>query len=340
MNILRRSLGVFVMVAGIIGLLLSLTGLIGVGIARSVLTTTINSTIDTLISSIDTSQRTLDISYDALEATTDSINTLSAMLDSTAVTIEDTQPVIDQVSNLMAKELPDTIATATKSLDAAEQAAQSLESAIKSFETFQMLLGSNPLSSGLIPAPSEPYNPETSLANSLSGLSDSMQDLPDEFKEMAVSLEKTDENLVLVTDNMELMSQNVLLISDSLGQYQTMIEESKTSTEALEGLLTNFNNNLPRIMNITTVLLVLFFLWLLAAQVVIISQGYELFHGTAANMASESVVNETENNKISPTKNEQKNENLAIMTMTEEIMKFTLDTKLGTLLDCIIQKVN
>lgn len=304
MKNLRRILGIFVMIAGIIGLSLSLTGFISLAIARPVLMNRINVTMDTLISSVNTSQRTLDITYDALGATTDSITTLSAMLDSTAVTIEDTQPVINQVTDLMGKELPDTIGTATDSLDAAKEAAQSLESAIKSFETFQMIIGSNPLFSSLIPAPTDPYNPEKSLANSLSDLSDSMQDLPNEFLEMSVNLEKTDENLVLVTDNMDLMSQNVLLISDSLGQYQTMIEESKTSTEALEGLLTNFNNNLPRIMNITTVVLVLFFLWLLAAQVVIFSQGYELFHGTAENMASdlseENVDPEVNEENISP----------------------------------------
>jgi uncharacterized phage infection (PIP) family protein YhgE len=138
-----------------------------------------------------------------------------------------------------------------------------------------------------MPAPTDPYNPETSLANSLSGLSDSMQDLPDEFKQMSVNLEKTDENLVLVKDNMKLMAQNVSLISDNLGQYQTVIKESTTSTENLEGLLSNFRNNMPRIMNIATIILVLFFLWLLAAQAVIFSQGYELFHGTAGSMASD-----------------------------------------------------
>jgi hypothetical protein len=40
------------------------------------------------------------------------------------------------------------------------------------------------------------------------------------------------------------------------------------------------------ILNIVTIVLVLFLLWLLATQVVIFSQGYELYHGTASNMAA------------------------------------------------------
>lgn len=286
MQILRRLLGIFVMIAGIIGLLLSLTGLVGVVIAKPIITNTMNTTIDTLVSSVDTSQKTLEITFDALGATIDSIDSLSAMLDSTAITVRDTQPVITHVNDLMSKKLPETIGTATDSLDAAEKAAQSLESAIKSFEALQMVLGTSPLLRTIVPPASEPYNPEKSLADSLSDLSASIQDLPDTFIEMSSDLEKAEGNLNSVTDSMKLMSLNVSLISSSLSQYQIMIKESQSSTENLYAMLSNFRDDLPRITNITTTVLILFFLWLLAAQVVIFSQGFELFHGTAISMAS------------------------------------------------------
>ena len=67
---------------------------------------------------------------------------------------------------------------------------------------------------------------------------------------------------------------------------QTMIEESKSSTNDLNDLLISFRTNLPGIINTTTIVLILFFLWLLATQVVILSQGYELYHGTATKFAS------------------------------------------------------
>jgi len=81
------------------------------------------------------------------------------------------------------------------------------------------------------------------------------------------------------------MSGNVTSISTSLGQYQTMIGQSKESMDSIKDLLTGIQTNLDTILTATTIVLLLFFLWLLAAQVVIFSQGYELFHGTAGRMA-------------------------------------------------------
>jgi hypothetical protein len=296
------------MIAGVIGLILSLTGLAGTIIAKPILATTMNITLDTLANSIETSQRTLDITDDALSATINSIDALSEMLDATALTVEDTQPVINKLNIVMANELPETINTATVSLTAAEGAAGSLESAIKSFEVLQTILGSTPFLSAVLPPAGEPYNPEKSLAESLGDLSKSMEDMPETFIGIAADLDKADENLVMVKDSMILMSVNVSLISDSLTQYKSMISQSKTSTDNLKSILTGFQSNLPNILNITSIVLILFFLWLMAMQVVIFSQGWELYQGTADGMASNQSISAKMMGNSESTANENKNE--------------------------------
>ena len=59
-----------------------------------------------------------------------------------------------------------------------------------------------------------------------------------------------------------------------------MIAQSQSSMDDLESMVTNVQENLDSILNWTAILLSLFFLWLLAAQVVIFSQGWELYQGT------------------------------------------------------------
>ena len=112
MNILRRFLGVFVMIAGIIGLLLSLAGLVGIWMAKPVITSSLDTIIATLSSTVDTSKDTLAITYDALGATIDSVDGLSEMLVTTAATVEDTQPVLTEVNLLMGVTLPETLQAA------------------------------------------------------------------------------------------------------------------------------------------------------------------------------------------------------------------------------------
>lgn len=284
MTLVRRLLGIFVMLAGIIGLLLSLAGLVGLWIIKPTLTSSIHTTINTLATSADTSQKAMDITSDALGATIDSVDALSEMLGATALTVNDTQPVITQFTFVLSDTLPTTFEAATDSLQAAQAAAYSLEGAIQSFETFRSIMSAIPLIGSMVPKATMPYNPDKPLAESLGELTTSIQDMPDTFVEISANMDKADDNLELVKSNLETMSTSVALISTSLSQYQKMIGESQASMENLVSMLTNVADNLDQILNIASIVLGLFFFWLLAAQIVIFSQGWELYHGTAGRV--------------------------------------------------------
>lgn len=286
MSFLRRILGIFVMIAGIVGLLLSLGGLTGVWMAKPVLLASADSTLKTLSASIDASKDTMQITEEALGATVNSIDALSTMLSVTAVTVSDTQPMFTQVNVLMGETLPETFEAAISSLEAAGQAATSLESAIKSFEVFQVVLASAPLIGSLVPTNTPPYNPEKPLADSLMELSASLEDMPATFLEMSTSMDKADDNLVEIKTNLETMSVNVTAISSSLGEYQRMVGSSRDEMDNLKATLSGIQGSLAQGLDIAAYALTLFFLWLLAAQIVIFSQGIELFRGTATSMAA------------------------------------------------------
>ncbi|HNS64627.1 MAG TPA: hypothetical protein PKN11_09375, partial [Anaerolineaceae bacterium] len=106
MSFVRRTLGVFVMIAGVIGLVLSLAGLVGMFALRPAISRSLDSTLTMLISTVDTSQDVMTITYDALGATIESVDALSVMLDTTATTVADTQPVVSQVNELVGEALP------------------------------------------------------------------------------------------------------------------------------------------------------------------------------------------------------------------------------------------
>ncbi len=287
MEILRRMLGVFLMIAGVIGLLLSLTGLIGLWVLRPRLVNSLNSTITTLVSSIDTSQKVMEITGQALQATVESVDGLSSLLATTAVSVEDTQPVIIQLNEVMGKQLPSTLKAATDALDAAQGAATSLESVITSLDTFRGVMSSLPLLSAYVPSSSQSYHPQKPLADSLGELSQSLKEMPDTFSEMAANIDKADDNLTAIQNNLETMSKSTAQISDSLSEYQSIVVQSQTSMGNLKILLSNVQTNLNAITTWGAIGLGLFFLWLLATQAVIFSQGWEIFHGTAGRMESD-----------------------------------------------------
>ena len=75
-------------------------------------------------------------------------------------------------------------------------------------------------------------------------------------------------------------------ISTSLSEYQDMISQSQSSMEGLISMLAIVQKNLPGILNGAVLVFSAFFLWLLAAQVVILTQGLELYRGTADRLES------------------------------------------------------
>lgn len=284
MNILRRFLGVLVMIAGVLGLILSLTGLIGVWLVKPTMSAYIDSTITTLNSSINTSQQAMEITQQALVATVDSVDALSVMLSATAASVEDTLPLIDQLNTFLADNLPTTMESASTSLRAAQQGAQVLDSAIQSLENFRSVLSGTPLLRAFLDQPETEYDPETSLGDSLGTLASDLDALPEMFSDMATNLDTADENLITIKSSLVTMAESVDLISESLSEYEAMVTETQSSMENLKSILGDIQNNLSNILNGVAIVLSLVFLWLLAAQVVILSQGWELFQGTATHM--------------------------------------------------------
>lgn len=285
MSVLRRILGVLVMLAGVLGLLLSAAGLAGVWIVKPTLETYVASTIDTLNSTIVTSKSVVDTTSTALGATVDSVDALSAMLGTTGDTLEDTKPVLEKFDAIMTTTLPATLKATTDSLYTAQEAAGILESTIVQLDAFRFLLAGTPMIGDLLPPAGEPYSPDVPLAASLGELATNIEGLPDTFQAISTDLSTTDEKLASVQDNLYTMSDSVALISSSLSEYERMVVQSKGSMDNLAGILTSVQTNLPNILNIGAIVLTLLFSWLLAAQVVILSQGWELFQGTADSMA-------------------------------------------------------
>jgi uncharacterized protein YukE len=284
MNTLRRILGILVMIAGVLGLVLSLAGLIAVWMVKPTLAGFVDSTLLTVNNSITTSQQAMEITGQALGATVDSVDALSEMLGTTATTLEDTKPVLGQLNTVIGERLPATLESATTSLSAAQQAAGVMESSIRSLNSFRAVLSGVPMFGAFVEGPAEPYNPEVPMAVSLGQVAANLEDLPAMFQDMAANMDRADNNLDSIQGNLTTMSTSVGMISSSLSEYQAMIAQSQSSMENLRSMLTSIQANLNNILNTIAIVVSLFLLWLLVAQVVILTQGWELYQGTAGRM--------------------------------------------------------
>ena len=104
MKVLRKILGILVMCAGVLGLVLSLAGLVAIWAFKPVVASSVDNTITMLNSAVTTSQQAMQIAGEALGGTVESVNALSTMLGATATSVQDTQPMLDQIKALHGRE--------------------------------------------------------------------------------------------------------------------------------------------------------------------------------------------------------------------------------------------
>jgi hypothetical protein len=284
MSVLRRILGILVMLAGIVGLVLAVAGLVGVWTAKPAVVSYATSTIETLQGSITTSQEVMVVTEEALAATVDSLDALAVMLTATAASVDDTTPALDEVNVMMSTNLPAILESANQSMRAAQQAAVVLDSSVRSLQMFQLAMGAVPLLSGFVEVPTEFYNPEVPLDQSLGEVAENLENLPEMFINISADLDKADDNLATIQSSLTTMSGDVVFIAGSLEEYELMITQSQTSMGNLGPILTNLQSNLPRIFDGAAIALTVFLVWLLTIQVVVLTQGWELFQGTAGRM--------------------------------------------------------
>ena len=284
MSALRKLLGIIVMIAGILGLLIAMAGLVGVWMARPVVASGVESTIATLNSSIETSRQTMVVTEQALQGTINSVTALQTMLTATASSVTDTMPLLSQITSFMGESLPSTLEAAANSLKSAQEGATVLDGAIRSFDSFKLLLGAIPIIGPSIPQGGPAYNPEKPLADSLGDVAIQLETLPAKFIEMSKSMDKADDNMVTIESSLRAMATSVSSISASLEQYRSIVANSQSSMDNLQNVLANLQANLASILNMVALGLSLLLIWLLVTQVVILSQGWELFQGTAGRM--------------------------------------------------------
>ena len=290
MSTFRKILGILLVVAGILGLILAIAGLIFTWAVRPVVTQGLDTALTTLGGSIQTSQEAMIITEQALDGTINSISALETMLTSTATSVQDSKPLMAQISGFLSDQMPKTIQAASNSLRAAQRGAEVVDSAIQSFDSFKNVLSGVPFIGGFIPQTPTTPPPASgqALADSLGDVATELENLPQLFTDMSSNLNKADTNLTTVQTSLTTMANNVSTITTSLEQYKAMITSSQSSMENLGDLLFNIQTNLQNIINITALVVTLFLLWLMAAQVAILTQGWDLYHRTTGGAQSES----------------------------------------------------
>ena len=264
---MRRLIGISLILTAIIGLVFSLAGLVGTWYFIADVEEFVGHGIELVHDSLDATAEGLVVTQQALEVMVDSIASLQLITDSAAKALATSQPLLEGIAGVLDNELPSTITGVQNSLTTASESAKLIDGVLG-------LLSS-------LPFVNLNYNPEQPLHESLQRVSDDIGKLPDSLSIMETDLSSSVDNLGLVQEGMQSMADSIGEISTSLESYDVVIQQYlDTINELINGLYT-LMDNLALIFLILAISLSIFFIWMMFAQIGLLTQGVDLLHGAA-----------------------------------------------------------
>ena len=264
MSIIRRIIGVLLILAAILGLVVSLGAMYVIWNAQGNLTTSLQNTIDLLSQTLETTAQGLVVTQQSLQNSVDLIGNLQSTVETTAKAINSTNPMVDEIGRLMREDLPETIQATQTSLLTAQQSAATIDTVLRAMSGIPLI------------GPSIGYDPEVSLSDALGQVAQNLDDLPDAFFGIQENLQNTQDNLQTFEADLTVMAASVGQIQSSVAQYDQVIGGYQASLDQVIAQLDALSANLPNIVRMLSIGLTAFLVWMAIAQLGLITQGWEL----------------------------------------------------------------
>lgn len=262
-NLVYKVLGFSLLVAAVIGILVSLAGLIVIIRVQKQATVSLTSMLELLDSTLTTTENGFEVADNAFADSIDALESLQATVDSVEVVMGKTLPTLDSISELIGTKLPSTIRSTRGALNVAQTAA-------KNVDNFLTTLSSIPIIGTVI------YNPETPLNQTISKVSDSLKDTPEMLKSSQENIDQMSVSLGDIQTEMKGISGNVRSITSSVEEARAVLQDYQESVKSIHNEVNRIQEKLPTWMRLLTAGFTLIFIWLALAQVAIAMQGLEL----------------------------------------------------------------
>jgi hypothetical protein len=272
---LRKLVGVFFLLIGIAGIAVSVAG---VYLGRQAIDE-FGAAVDTALSrslvTLDTAADTLILTKSTFDRVNSGLDTVGVTADNVAQTLIDTQPMLENISSVVATDIPNSLEAIQDSLPGVAKAAGTIDDtlrALAAFEVSREVFGI-PIAFDL----GIDYEPELSLDEGVLSIGDSIEGMPDSLRAMQPSLDLANNNLADISTNINDIATDLDAIGDNVKQIEPLIDEYIMLIADVEQLMNQTQAKLDSQLDMAKIILTLLFVWLGVNQVVPIYLSIDIF---------------------------------------------------------------
>lgn len=274
----RKISGFMLLLIGLIGVLLSIGGIVFSGRAVDAVVKVLDDTLGLTGDSLATVEDTLDLARGTIGDVNASLVTVEETADSLAKTIADTQPLLDEVAQIAGEDAPNSIESVQDAIPAVAEVAGVIDDTLLTLNSFKIeedILGFQlNYDLGVNYAPTVPFD------ETVSGLGTSLDGFPDRLRELEPSLTAANENMGLVSENIYAVSDDLAVINGRVTEVDPLLAQYIGIVQELnETLGTTQTAVQAQVGNIKLALQVLF-AWLGFLQFSLLYLGWDLMTRT------------------------------------------------------------
>jgi predicted PurR-regulated permease PerM len=262
-KVISRLLGIFLMLAALAGILLSVVGTLFVWRIKPMAVEQVSNGVSFANRTATATRDLLDGVDSGLVQAQSGIESIDASLESLNKAISDLDPVLDTTSALIGEDLPLIIGDVQTSLASAVSTASTVDSTLRLVSA--------------IPFVGISYAPAVPLSESIAQISDSLSPLPEKLVELQDGMDSTVRNLKSLQVEIQELNTTVQGLKTSLEDTHSAIIEYQDLLAEIESGLPGLEKRLRGYINTLTWAITIFMIWFFFLQVGLFTQGLEVF---------------------------------------------------------------
>jgi phage-related protein len=270
----NRFLGTTLIVAGVLGLVLSFIGLILVARVGSIAQSSFARQISTLDQALTATADGLSIAENALGDTEEALASLSSTLTDATQAISDTQPALETLQDLTGTSLPEAISSSRQALASAQETARVADQVLGALS----FLGLR-------------YNPEVPLNEAIGEVSASLADVPTELTNVAGRVGTASSNLDELTTDLEIVARDVDAIGTSVQSTGGVVAEYQRAVSTIQTEVAALREAAPGWITLIQWVSYLLLVWLALAQLSLLAYGRDLRERAEQQEAQQEAAN-------------------------------------------------
>jgi hypothetical protein len=261
--VIKRVLGICLIVFSALGLVISLLGLVAVFGFSGPVASSADQALQLTVAALTSGQQNLDLAQRALAEAQTALEATEAFVEGAGGGLANSSAVMGSLSDMLVGDLGHVVVETQHSLAAAEEAAAVMEELLHGLNVISGLTGLT-------------YDPDVSLTESFARINESLDTVPRTLAEL-------DQSLTAAQEDLDDSQASVAELAGPLRESEAVLTEAQASLEEYSGLIAQLiqeveglQHSLPRWTRAVVFSLYFLLLWLAITQVGLLWQGWEM----------------------------------------------------------------